>query len=160
MPAGWRQSCAVWVATGFGLGRVPYAPGTWGSLLGVLIAWLIFPSVGYRSEVGPWPTLSTLFIASLLAYVAIYITERYWQTHDDKKIIIDEVVGQMVVCLWFPPTVLSWALAFAFFRGFDILKPPPIGWVDRWYKRSWATLMDDILAGAAAVCLLRLVLGT
>jgi phosphatidylglycerophosphatase A len=151
-----KERLAVLLATCFGLGLRPKAPGTFGSLAGLPVSWLcayFFLSGSEPPTSYPLRVFVILFAASMFAYFVIRAVERLWQSADDQRIVIDEVVGVMCVCLWFKPGLLSWGLAFGLFRFFDILKPPPIGWIDR-YKNSWATLLDDIAAGFCAALVL------
>ncbi|MBT8410365.1 MAG: phosphatidylglycerophosphatase A [Octadecabacter sp.] len=144
-------------ATVFYVGYMKPAPGTWGSLAALPLAWLIY-QIG-----GVW-----LF---LLAIPAAYIKGYYatkWMTegtadHDPSEIVIDEVVGQWialapvmigaahtgaaVTALW-----PGWIAAFVLFRLFDITKPGPVGWADR-KDNATGVMLDDVIAGLlAAVC--------
>ena len=78
-------------------------------------------------------------------------------THDDQRIVIDEVIGQSIALSFCPPTFLSLILGFTLFRLFDITKPGPIGWADRRLPGAWGTLLDDVMAGIAAAISLNII---
>ncbi|MBP6217988.1 MAG: phosphatidylglycerophosphatase A [Oligoflexales bacterium] len=171
------EKIAIFLATGLGTGYLPKAPGTWGSILGLAVAFglhRLFVWAGLFIEAGETAFgLSTLepshrdlaivvltigsLVSFLLALKTISVTERSWRLHDDKRIVIDEVLGQMLACLWFQPSFFTWGLSFVLFRFLDIVKPGPIRWIDR-QKSSLATLMDDVVAGGLSALILRLAL--
>ena len=135
---------ARFVASGFGVGFAPKAPGTAGSLLGLALA---VPLMA-----GP-PWLLPLGCLGV-CLVGTWATVQAGGADDPGWVVIDEVAGQWIALLalsglgW-----LGFALAFALFRLFDIAKPGPIGWVDR-QGGALSVMADDVLAGlAAAACL-------
>jgi phosphatidylglycerophosphatase A len=89
-------------------------------------------------------------LASWAALWCIARTEKAWRCHDDKSIVIDEVVGQMAVAIFLPPTMELYIAAFVLFRLFDIWKPGPVGWIDKNLHGAFATLLDDLLAAVFA----------
>ncbi len=141
------------VALGFGAGLSPKAPGTAGSVVGLLLgAWLL-----HRSTVALGAgTLLATFIGLWAIRVA---TGQPWRgtktAHDDPGwIVIDEVAGQMLALLALPRVAWPGLLAaFGLFRLFDIAKPGPIGWADR-QGGSLGIMGDDLLAGGAAALVL------
>jgi phosphatidylglycerophosphatase A len=148
------------ITTVFGVGHLRPAPGTWGSLAAVLMAW------GLHELGGFW-----LFFIATLAVTGI----GYWATtvetagkadKDPSEIVIDEVAGQWVA-LWpvsfgammsgagflaLYPGILT---AFIAFRAFDILKPGPVGWADR-QPGAFGVMADDIIAGWLAAMVVAL----
>lgn len=146
----------ILVATGLGSGYLPQAPGTWGSLLAALMAWPI--AFG-----GGWPAL--LAAAAIAAFAGIPATRAYQAQSglsDPGPVVIDEFAGQWLalgLALLAMPMDLTWAIAgFVAFRFFDILKPPPAGWIDRRLKTALGVMLDDLVAGlyaAIAVVVLR-----
>lgn len=142
----------------FGLGLLKPAPGTWGSLPGIPLSWGLYyissAIMGRKEEVlsGAAALLCAviLVVLSFAATLCIRATEKRWNCHDDKSIVIDEVLGQMVALSWFPPSAGISVAAFALFRFFDIVKPGPIGWVDKKVHSAFGTLLDDLLAGLFA----------
>lgn len=139
------------------VGLIRPAPGTWGSLAALPVAWAIHVLGG--------PLL--LATATVLVFLAgLRATEAYLAEtgrKDPSEIVVDEVVGQWIAllpvslgaahagaevgALW--PGVLA---AFLFFRLFDIWKPGPIGWADR-MDNAWGVMLDDVAAGwIASLC--------
>lgn len=137
-----QQTIWSYIATVWPLGYFPKAPGTAGSLAGLAMA-LPF----HYGEAVALTWFLAGIVLMLFAYVAVKKTEQLWQEHDSKKIVIDEVVGQFIglapACL----TLNDYILGFLAFRILDILKPGPIGWLDRELKGPWGTLLDDVVCG-------------
>jgi phosphatidylglycerophosphatase A len=77
---------------------------------------------------------------------------------DDRRIVIDELAGYLVTVALLPWNWLTALLGFAWFRLFDILKPPPVGWIDRHCKNGFGVVFDDVAAGLYAALALRLTL--
>lgn len=153
------------IATFFGIGRAPFAPGTMGSLAAALIAaGLLQLSYGW------FILLPAAVLVCLLGTVA---SDSYMRrqpgAHDPSEIVIDEVAGQWITyAVWYlwivgitaqdtdviqleveaEPQFL--AIGFLLFRFFDILKPWPISWADRKIKGGFGVMFDDVLAGFAS----------
>lgn len=139
----WRwmmASPARCFAFGFGSGLIRPGPGTWGTLL----AWLIW--------VAAWSHLSDLIVGLLLAWFFIYgcwisqLAGKALGRADHSGIVWDEMVAFWLVLWLIPGTLGMQALAFALFRLFDIVKPPPIGYFDARLKNGLGVMWDDILA--------------
>lgn len=133
--------------TFFYTGRSPKAPGTMGSLLALGVGVLI---VRFLS-------LETLFLGAFLLILAgikeINAYEASGGKHDDKSIVIDEVVGMWLALVLSSGTWIQIALSFALFRLFDIWKPSIIGKIDAQVKGGLGVMGDDIVAGiVAGVC--------
>lgn len=132
-----------WLAVGFGSGLAPVAPGTFGSLVGVLF-FLLLSSIDvviYAAIVG------------LMAIVGIWIcgqTATDWQTHDHSAIVWDEIVGQMLVFVAMPLNWVTLVMGFLLFRIFDILKPWPVCVADRRVGGGFGIMLDDVLAAIPA----------
>ena len=146
---------AAWIATWFGAGLLPRAPGTWGSLAALPFAWLIHAHWGQA-----WLGAG----AALLFAVGVWAAERYRRRgdlpeaqEDPQTVVVDEVVGQWLVLAVLPaPELLPYAIGFALFRLFDVWKPWPVSWADRHVKGGLGIMLDDALAaayGAAALFL-------
>lgn len=137
------------LATFFFSGYLPKAPGTWGSGFTVLILFFVWPEEWYIQIV----------IIALVYLLGVWISgraERYLG-HDARPIVIDEVVGQMAALFMAPAKFLPFLLGFAFFRLFDIIKPPPArAWQD--LQGGWGVMADDLAAGFYAACSLQLIL--
>jgi phosphatidylglycerophosphatase A len=152
---------AIEIAFVFGVGRLPKAPGTFGSIPGLAVGALIHSGATAWSDHQVLRVTITIFgllALTLLAYWSIGRTERTLNIHDDGRIVIDEVAGQAIAIAFFTPTPLSILVGFVLFRLFDISKPGPIGWCDRELPGALGTLLDDVLAGAVAAALLAVIL--
>lgn len=147
-------SFASLVAVVFPLGMLPKAPGTWGSLAGIPVAM----GMAYAARsLGAFsiPAIILMLVAlGFLSWWTIDQTEKQWQTHDDGRIVIDEVLGQAIALVFFPFDAFHIIAAFVFFRIFDIFKPGPIGWADEKLPGAFGTLFDDVIAGIFAGLLL------
>ena len=138
--SGASKAAAV-LATWFGAGLLPKAPGTWGSLAAIPFA-LALTWVG-----GPWLLLAA---ASAVFFAGVWAGGRYAKERgleDPGAVVIDEVAGQWIALI---PALLDpvlVVLAFLAFRLFDILKPWPVGWLDRELKGGLGIMSDDVLAG-------------
>jgi len=132
------------VASGFGSGFVPGAPGTAGALLGLLL--------GVPLLLAPPGVLALgVLLVSLLGLWAIR-TARI--EGDPGWVVIDEIAGQWVALLGLArPTAVGLAAAFVLFRLFDIVKPGPVGWADR-QGGAAGIMADDLIAGAIAAGIL------
>lgn len=134
----------VLLATWFGAGYMPKAPGTWGSALALPFAWGILALSGVPG----------LLVASLIVFiVGIWASNDYMRRsgkEDPGPVVIDEVVGQWLV-LAVAPMEMVWFLAgFALFRLFDIAKPWPVNIMDRRIKGGMGVMLDDVGAGLYA----------
>jgi len=135
------------LAFGFGTGLAPVAPGTVGSLVGVLLAWLTL-DLGLITHIG---------IGAAMSIVGIWIcgeSARRLGIHDHGGIVWDEITGMYVVLIVAPPTLLAWILAFGLFRAFDIVKPWPIRDLDHRLKGGLGIMLDDLVAALYAALLL------
>ncbi len=146
----------VAISTVCGIGFAKVAPGTWGSIPGLLLAWGLY-KLSLPIGGGFYTAIFLLITLSLLSYFATYCidkTEKMWETHDPKSIVVDEVLGQALCLAFFEPTLISYSLGFLLFRFFDILKPWPISWIDKHVNTAFGTLADDLVAGIfAGICL-------
>lgn len=144
---------AGWIATGFGSGLSPRAPGTVGSAA-ALLPWLL---------IREWPPLLVVFaiaIAFGIGVAASRVVIERLGIADPGCIVWDEFVGQWLA--WTPLLFIAapwwWLLVgFALFRLFDIGKPWPVSWADRHVKGGLGVMLDDALAGLGAalgLCLL------
>lgn len=140
------------LATGFYLGKIPKAPGTFGTLLGIPCAWIM---ATYLSPT--WYLIGTVLFV-LAACVIAELYERELVAHDPKEIVIDEVVGYVIAMTWLPLTWQSFLFAFIAFRFFDILKPGPIRRIDQKVKGGFGTVLDDVAAGLVSSVILQVIL--
>lgn len=137
------KKLCVGVATGGGLGRAPIAPGTWGTLLGVPIAFglLQLPEV-YR--------LPLWMVLGMLGLLAAQEAESTFGVKDPSAIVVDEYIAFAGLLLFVPMGALPWTWAFLGFRLFDIWKPFPLSWVDRHVFGGLGIMLDDVLAAILA----------
>ncbi|MDF1790684.1 MAG: phosphatidylglycerophosphatase A [Thalassobaculaceae bacterium] len=137
-------SPAVLIATGFGSGYLPKAPGTWGSLLAAALAWPIALAGGGPALVG----------AAVLATLAgIWATGVYMERtglQDPGAVVVDEFAGQWLVLAVCPLDPIWWAAGFVAFRIADITKPFPASWIDRRMHGATGVMLDDLVAGLYA----------
>ncbi len=129
--------------SGLGLGRLPVAPGTWGSLGGLLIWWLTLPmGRGLQALLLIGAAVPAAFICGACA--------RRAGREDPSFIVLDEVLGMYLALLFLTPS-LPWVLAaFVLFRLLDILKPWPVSLMEKRFTGGAAILLDDLVAGALA----------
>ncbi len=139
------------VATVFGLGRLPAAPGSWASLAALPPAWAIVWAGG------PWALAAAAVLVGIAGCRAAALHERATGERDASAVVVDEVVGQWLVLATLPLDPLAYALGFAAFRLFDIAKPPPVGWIERKISGGPGVMADDVAAAACAAALLHLV---
>jgi phosphatidylglycerophosphatase A len=138
----------VFLSTFAFVGRFPFAPGTAGSFVGVLLAW---PILMYFGVLGLVTAVIIIFIVGVWA---VDIHQTHTGAHDAGEIVIDEVAGQWLVLLVASLDIVHFGLGFLLFRLFDIWKPWPICWVDRTLKGGFGVMADDIIAGIyALICL-------
>jgi len=136
------------IATLGGIGKIPIAPGTWGSIFG----FLVFIYISHYVDMLIVVILSIPFSIWICEKASINLIEK-----DHKSIVIDELVGIWVALA--PALYLSTqssrtlyvVLALIFFRLFDILKPSPISYFDKNYKNGLGIVLDDLVAGVMAI---------
>ncbi len=138
------------LATGFYLGKIPFAPGTFGTLLGIPLAWGLVQG-------GP---LFYMFGSILFLFFAVGVAELHELhvgDHDMSEIVIDEVIGYVVTMTWLPQTWQSYLAAFVAFRFFDIVKPWPVKAIDAKVPGGFGTVLDDVAAGLMANVVLQVI---
>jgi phosphatidylglycerophosphatase A len=136
------------LATWFGAGLLPKAPGTWGSLAAL--------PIGYA--ITTWGGVELLGILAILIFIigvwASNIISTEMGIVDPSEIVIDEVVGQWIALLTIPPNIILYFIAFVLFRLFDIWKPWPISWADKEIKGGLGVMLDDVFAAIFAAIIL------
>ncbi len=139
----------VLVATVAGIGFVPFAPGTFGSIPGVAIA------IGLRALAAPWWAEGAVLVALFAAGVwAASAAETYFGRIDPGPIVIDEVVGMLITTLFLPLSWTGWLVAFVVFRACDVVKPFPAGRAER-LPGGFGVMCDDVLAGVWGYAIMR-----
>ena len=140
----------VILATGFGVGYSPVAPGTLGTLIAI-------PIYYFLSEI-PSPLYEVTLVGFF--FVSVWVSgnaERLFGKEDDQRIVIDEVIGFLITMLWVPKTIRFIIIGFVLFRFFDILKPFPIRRLEKRLKGGFGVVLDDVAAGVYANIVLRLI---
>ena len=138
----------VWrfVATFFYLGKLPFAPGSWGSL-GALLLWLLLPL-----------TFSVhISVIIILFVLGVYSSNKIAENlddHDPSEVVIDEVVGMGISLFMIPQSFELYFLAFILFRIFDIFKPLFIYRIQN-LSGGWGIMLDDVLAGLFTLTLVK-----
>ncbi len=140
--------------TAFGVGYLPLAPGTWGSIVGALLIWV-------ATLVNPSFTFSTTFIGIIVGvfFLGVWgskVVEEEWG-EDPSRVVIDEVIGVWIAMLFIPFNWLNLFAAFVLFRVFDIAKPFGIRKMEA-TGSGWGVMLDDVLAGVYANVVLNVVL--
>jgi len=135
------------LAFGLGAGLAPKAPGTFGSLFGMAIAWWTLP-LGFDARI-------MVVIALIVSGVWICgESARRIGVHDHSGIVWDEIAGIYLVLLVAPVSILGWGLGFGLFRLFDIWKPWPIRDLDHRLHGGLGIMLDDLVAALYAAVLL------
>lgn len=165
---GFRDYFSLAITT-FGVGYIPIAPGTWGSIVGVLIylffdgiesgTRFIFSSDGWtKDQIYAWLHSINLVLFLLFCLLGVWASgraTRLFKDKDPQKVVVDEVMGQLLVFLFIPFGV-GWGFViagFLLFRLFDIWKPYPINSLQN-LPAGIGVCADDILAGVyGGVCL-------
>ncbi|MBW2522254.1 MAG: phosphatidylglycerophosphatase A [Deltaproteobacteria bacterium] len=139
------------IATGCYSGYLPKAPGTWGSLAGLLLFLLLQPL-----DLLPYLTVVlVLFIAGTLAAGE---AEKILDNRDPGVVVIDEIVGMLITMSGVPLTPLTLLLGFILFRFFDIAKPFPVNFFDRRFHGGLGIMLDDVVAGLYSLVFLHILL--
>ena len=144
------SSTANFIALGGGLGLAPKAPGTFGTLLGIPLLFLM-----------PSNLMAYLAIVVVLFVLGVWVCDtcaKNLGVHDHPGIVWDEVVGYLITMIAVPKTLVWVVVGFILFRIFDILKPWPIGWVDKKVHGGFGIMLDDVLAAVFALIVIQVVL--
>ena len=130
------------ILTGFYVGKIKYAPGTFGTLLAIPIFLLIYD----------FSLITKISIVFLLFLISLFLLSQSYKKQvfkdiDDKSIVIDEVIGYLIFIIFFDNTLFVLFSSFLIFRLFDIVKPYPISLIDKKMKNALGVILDDIIAG-------------
>jgi phosphatidylglycerophosphatase A len=135
---------SVFYSTLFGIGNLPYAPGTWGSIV-AFIVYLILPKSWFSTLSGQLFFFKTILLLSLIS--AYFVTKAEAELgHDHESIVIDEFYGYLISISLFPKSLLAGLLGLVLFRIFDIFKPEPINSLQR-LPKGLGVMVDDLAAG-------------
>jgi len=137
------QDPNYFLAFGLGSGLIRYAPGTWGTVMAIPLYLLIanLSAISY---------LTVCMLAFIYGCWVCGKVANELGVHDYNGIVWDEVVGFWLTMFAIPVSFSSVILGFILFRVFDVIKPPPILWVDRYVGGGTGIMLDDVLAGIAA----------
>jgi len=137
------------LATGFYVGLLPRAPGTWGSLA-AFIPWFFLKDMALPAY------LMVLAILFVIGFFVSGSAEKILDRPDAGPIVIDEILGMFITLTLVPPHPAAWILGFILFRIFDIFKPFPVSWFDQRIHGGIGIMMDDVVAGLYAFGTLQL----
>ncbi|TAG78005.1 MAG: phosphatidylglycerophosphatase A [Betaproteobacteria bacterium] len=138
------------ISLGFGSGLAPFAPGTFGALLGWWLARWLYPFAG-----DAW-FFSGLALVTAVGVLAMHVTGTALNKMDHGAIVWDEVVAMALIVALIPYSLWLQCAGFVLFRIFDIAKPGPVGWADRNVGGAWGVLLDDLIAAGLVLVLLAL----
>jgi phosphatidylglycerophosphatase A len=138
------------IATGFGTGYLPKAPGTWGSLLAL-------PLHFFLRQLAPNHYALALAGIFFIAVITAGQAEKILDRKDPGVVVIDEVIGMLITLIAAPNNPLLWLLGFFIFRFFDIFKPYPIRLIDQRVNGGMGIVLDDVLAGVYSLIVLQLI---
>ena len=144
-----KDTAVMFLATGCYLGKVPFAPGTFGSLFGLLLCFLLS-----GIHIGSAIFITVLFIGG--ATWISQIAEKLLNKEDPGCIVIDEMAGIMVTFIGLPFNLFTAVAGFVVFRLLDILKPPPIRAIERQFPGGIGVVADDVVAGMMGNIILRI----
>lgn len=132
-------------ATGFYMGKIPFMPGTFGSIAAI--------PIGYLCSL--LPIWAGFCILAAIFFIGVYVSDRFSSItgiEDPSCVVIDEIAGLLLVYVLFPIKTPYIVAGFILFRFFDILKPFPVSFFDG-IKNGWGIMLDDMAAGLyAALC--------
>jgi phosphatidylglycerophosphatase A len=141
------RQLVIFIATGAGSGYAPLAPGTAGSIVGLVIGCMCFAPIWRRS---PAAFLMVFVIVFVMACWIAGSAEKIFGEHDSSRIVLDEVLGMVATMFVNPTGWLALAAGFALFRFFDIIKPFPASLIDRRVRGGAGVMLDDLAAGIYA----------
>jgi len=141
------RSMSKIIATVFFLGFIPFAPGTFGTLAGLVFIWATKPSLTWQ--------IIILISALIVGIITSDVSEKAFGQKDCRHIVIDEFVGYLCSIIFLPLTPTYMICAFLLFRFFDILKPPPICMIEK-IGGGAGIMFDDVTAGIITNMLLQL----
>ena len=138
----------VLVAAAGGLGFIPFAPGTFGSIPGVALA------LGLRAVAPWWAEGAALVVLFFVGVWAAKAAETYFGRIDPGPVVIDEVVGMLITTLFLPLSWIGWVVGFLAFRVCDVVKPFPARRAEQ-LPGGWGVMCDDVLAGVWGYAIMR-----
>lgn len=145
----------LFIASGGFVGYIPFASGTFGTLVAIPLFWCYEPLRHHSNA---------LYLLAYPAMVAAACwvagrTEVLVQEHDSHKIVIDEIVGYLGATLFLAPSWEHTLVAFFVFRALDVIKPYPAGWIDQHMPGGAGVVLDDVVSGLYSNLVTRLIAG-
>ena len=140
---------AGWIASGFGSGFSPFAPGTVGTAAGLL------PWLWLRTLPLPFYALAIAVAFAIGVWASTWVVRRSG-VQDPQVVVWDEFVGVWIALAALPPGWIWMLGGFALFRLFDIWKPWPVSWADEKLHGGLGVMLDDVFAGIYALLLMQL----
>ena len=137
------EKAVIFLATGCYAGKIPVAPGTFGSAAGIPLCYFL-STVEFRYSI-----LIILFLIALSILIA-HRAQRFFEKNDPRDIVIDEISGIVVTMFGLPFDVYHLVLGFLLFRIMDIFKPYPIRLIDQRVSGGKGIVFDDVMAGVYA----------
>lgn len=148
---------ATVTATFFGIGRLRPGPGTWGSAAAVLV-WAAL-AYAIDASLRTYVVIALAIAITLVGIPAATAVARAWGNKDPQCVVIDEVAGQLIALISVPLAWKTFLAGFILFRGFDILKPPPVRQLER-LPEGIGIVLDDVGAGIYALIVMQVLLHT
>ena len=139
------------ICTGFGVGKIPFIPGTLASISILPVVWIIKKNFSIEFF------LISIFSYSVISYFLIKVCIKNEMNKDPSFIVIDEHIGQAIALIFSDETLIDYVVAFSLFRFFDIIKPFPISYFDK-LKNPIGVIGDDIVAGLFSGLIVLLIL--
>ena len=146
-----KNPAVAWVTAG-GVGYLKPAPGTWGSLVALMVWWFLLGDLPFVYQ----GLVVTGYL--LVSWASCEYVCRHYDIEDAQEIVADEVAGMWLVLIWLPQIWWLALIGFALFRLLDITKPLAIGWLDREIKGGTGVMLDDVVVGLVAGGVLKLAL--
>ena len=132
------------LASGFFSGHIPFAPGTFGTLAAIPLYLLLV------NTLQGWLYAGAVIALTLAAIRISDLAETIYGRKDPPQVVLDEVAGFLLTMTAIPPDALYIIMGFILFRVFDILKPQPAAWINRYMRGGSGIVLDDIVAGLYA----------
>jgi len=139
--------------TMFGLGKIPKIPGTFGSLITVILLYIFF----HILDLSPIIIFIFLIIIFVFSFKAVAVHIKDNTNKDPKEVVVDEFIGQSIPIFIYEishgteksldEAIFFYSVCFVLFRFFDIVKPFPVNFFDKKFKNSFGVIMDDVCAG-------------
>ena len=147
-----KEKSVMFLATGCFIGKIPFAPGTIGTILGLPLCFVL-------SRIDFFVAILCTVIFIFFAIGIAHKAEKILDIKDSGCIVIDEIAGLMVTLLGLPFNMVSAVAGFLIFRFFDILKPFPIRLLDKNLSGGSGIVLDDVAAGICSNVFLRVICG-